>query len=286
MPELPEVETVVRSVEPRVRGKLIRSVVTSASRVFGGQQTEMEREAPGQRIHAVTRIGKNILFQLDRQQLRVHLGMTGRLLFSEAVMTHPRARLLLEGDTGEGADGDGALQMIYDDARQFGRFQLVTGELESLGLGPDALSITAQAFQAIVHRHRGSIKNLLMNQKLLSGMGNIYTDEALFQAKIHPLTPGVLVPTQKLQALHAAMIALLREAIQQGGSSISDYMDACGNKGSYQEQHQAYGRTGLPCPGCGTLITRIVVAQRGTHFCPQCQRLPRGLGKSPLAKSL
>lgn len=261
MPELPEVETVVRSVAPRICGKTITAIETSVSRVFRGQQSKLQRHLPGQRILAVERYGKNILVRLDGDTLRIHLGMTGKLLLPPARTTHPRATLTL-GDTA----------LIFDDARQFGRFELLSETAHPLTLGPDALAISLQSFVALLQQRRGAIKSVLMNQRFLCGMGNIYTDEALFVARVHPLFPAQRVPLKKAEALHGAMKALLREAIQAGGSSISDYVDACGTRGNYQERHQVYGREGAPCPRCGAAIQRIVVAQRSTHFCPRCQK--------------
>lgn len=265
MPELPEVETVVRSLAPRLEGKQIAAVTTTPSRVFRGQQEMLARALPGQRIRRVERYGKNILLHLDRHRLRIHLGMTGKLLFAPAPATHPRATLTL-----------GEEFLVFDDIRQFGRFELLPAEDDALGLGPDALQISPAAFVAMLSLRRGAVKNVLLNQRFLRGMGNIYTDEALFQARVHPLCPGCRVPRAKALALHRAMQALLREAIGAGGSSISDYVDSQGQPGSFQERHQVYGKAGQPCPHCGARIARMVVCQRGTHYCPRCQRLGRG----------
>jgi formamidopyrimidine-DNA glycosylase len=263
MPELPEVETVVRSVAPRICGQTITGIETSESRIFRGQQSELRQSLPGQRIAAVDRWGKNILVRLDRHTLRIHLGMTGKLLLPPARPTHPRATLVLDDTT-----------LVFDDARQFGRFELLPDASESLLLGPDALSISLESFLSLLKQKRGAIKSVLMNQRILCGMGNIYTDEALFTARIHPLFPAYQVPRKKALALYEAMQALLREAIQAGGSSISDYVDASGTRGEYQDRHQVYGKEGAQCSRCGTAIQRIVVAQRGTHFCPRCQKTP------------
>lgn len=265
MPELPEVETVVRTVAPQICGKVVIAVETSASLVFRGREPEIQEQLPGQRIHAVDRIGKNILVRLDRHILRIHLGMTGKLLLPPVRPTHPRATLTLD-DT----------LLVFDDARQFGRFELLPAGEATLALGPDALTIPLEAFLRILRERRGAIKNVLMNQRLLSGMGNIYTDEALFAARIHPLRPSQQVSKGRALELHGIMQALLREAILSGGSSISDYVDASGQRGDYQDRHQVYGREGAPCSRCGAAIRRIVVCQRGTHFCPRCQRAPAG----------
>lgn len=264
MPELPEVETVVRSLAPRLIGQHVLSVTTTPSRVFRGQQQAIITCLPGQQIHAVERYGKNILLTMDRHRVRIHLGMTGKLLFAPAPSTHPRAMLAL----------DDAL-LVFDDIRQFGRFELLPADAGGPVLGEDALAISPSVFAKLLRERRGAIKNVLLNQQFLRGMGNIYTDEAMFLARIHPLCPAFLVTPRKALALHASMQALLKEAIAAGGSSISDYVDAKGQQGTFQDRHQVYGKEGAACPRCGTAILRMVVCQRGTHYCPRCQRLPR-----------
>jgi formamidopyrimidine-DNA glycosylase len=274
MPELPEVENVVRTLAPRLTGWRVLRVETSASRVFRGQQAALEAQLPGQCIRAVRRYGKNILVELEHALLRIHLGMTGKLLFDTALATHPRATLWLQHPQ----PGEPAV-LVFDDIRQFGRFELLPPQGgEALALGPEPLDWPLPAFLQALSLRGGAVKNVLLNQRFVRGMGNIYTDEALFLARIHPLTPACLVPRRKAVALHEAMRALLREAIAQGGSSISDYVDAEGRKGSFQERHQVYGREGEPCTRCQAPIRRIVVGQRGTHYCPRCQRMPRQRG--------
>lgn len=270
MPELPEVETVVRALAPRLCGCAIERVSTSASRVFRGRQAEIEAVLPGRRILAVRRHGKNILFELDGHVLRVHLGMTGKLLFDPAQSTHARATLWFRNGP--------ANVLVFDDTRQFGRFELIA-DVESLALGPEPLEISLEDFAEALRARRGSVKSLLLDQYFLSGMGNIYTDEALFQARIHPLAPARGVTYAQAAALHEAMRALLLQAIEDGGSSISDYVDADGRRGNFQSRHQVYGREGKPCTYCGAPIRRIVVGQRGTHYCELCQPEPGAAGK-------
>jgi len=139
-------------------------------------------------------------------------------------------------------------------------------------LGPDAFEISAEEFAARLKDRRGSIKPLLLNQRFLRGLGNIYCDEALFRAGIHPLAVAARLSRARVGRLHAAIQEVLGEAIASGGSSISDYVDAEGRRGWFQMQHRVYGKEGEPCPSCGAPIRRIVVAQRGTHYCPRCQR--------------
>ena len=260
MPELPEVETVVRSLQPRLVGRRIVAITTTPSRVFRGQQEVITVCLPGQQILSVERYGKNILLRLDRHRVRIHLGMTGKLLFAPAPATHPRALLALDDSL-----------LVFDDIRQFGRFELLPADEGVLSLGPDALEVSPAEFLRILKTRRGAVKNVLLNQRCLRGMGNIYTDEALFLARIHPLCAASRVPRAKALSLHQNMLLLLEQAILAGGSSISDYVDSSGQRGAFQQRHQVYGTAGQPCPRCGTLIARLVVCQRGTHYCPQCQ---------------
>ena len=273
MPELPEVETVVRTLAPRVCGSVIASVSTTPSRVFRGHQKQIELALPGKRILEVRRHGKNILIELNPGLLRIHLGMTGKLLFDPTNATHARAALHLRNSP--------ARMLVFDAPRHFGRFELIE-DASALALGPEPLEISPSEFTQALHARRGPVKSLLLNQAFLRGMGNIYTDEALFQARIHPLTPACDVPARKSLALHEAMRRVLLEAIAQGGSSISDYVDAEGRRGAFQSRHQVYGREGKPCSRCGAAIRRIVVGQRGTHYCERCQPAPRGV-RSPEA---
>jgi formamidopyrimidine-DNA glycosylase len=162
---------------------------------------------------------------------------------------------------------------VYDDPRQFGRIELGNSLPERAArLGPDALAVGAEEFAARLTARRGRIKPLLLNQVFLRGLGNIYADESLFGARIHPLASVARLSPARVGRLYAAIQEVLRAAVEAGGSSVSDYVDADGRAGNFQVQHQVYGREGAPCPRCGTPIRRIVVGQRGTHYCPQCQR--------------
>jgi formamidopyrimidine-DNA glycosylase len=188
----------------------------------------------------------------------VHLGMTGRLLLDAAPSKHTYG--IFQLDSGS---------LIYNDPRQFGRI-LWNHDLSHLG--PEPLDIPLEEFQARMKARRTRIKALLLNQTFLAGMGNIYVDEALFAAKVHPLALASRLSAPRVAAIHQHIREILGAAIRLGGSSISDYVDAQGQRGWFQLQHQAYGREGEPCAVCGTPIRKITVAQRGTHYCPQCQR--------------
>jgi formamidopyrimidine-DNA glycosylase len=188
--------------------------------------------------------------------------MTGSLLWNAE--PGPHARAVFELDAG---------RLVYDDPRQFGRIELGRSLPERAArLGPDALAATPDEFAARLAGRRGRIKPLLLDQAFLRGLGNIYADEALFRARIHPLAAASRLGPARVARLYQAIQDVLRAAVAAGGSSVSDYVDAEGRAGFFQVQHQVYGREGDPCTRCGAPIRRIVVTQRGTHYCPKCQR--------------
>lgn len=262
MPELPEVETVVRSIAPHVIGRTIQNVALNSIRVTRGGLKQTAKRLAGAKIQAVRRRGKQIFFDLDRGTLYVHLGMTGKLLWNAQPGKFTHA--IFELDRG---------LLLYDDIRQFGRvehFNTLPKIFERAG--PDALTVAPDEFHDRLARHRGNIKALLLNQYFLAGVGNIYADEALFAAKIHPRAVPARLSKKRAETLHRNLLEVLNAAIEHRGSSISDYVDSAGERGTFQSLHNVYGRAGQPCPRCGTLIRRIVIAQRGTHYCPHCQR--------------
>lgn len=262
MPELPEVETIVRSLAPRLTGRRILSAIFSSKLVTRGGLKKVAARLAGKTILSLKRHGKHIVFQLDSGVLTIHLGMTGKLLLDGAATPYTRGIFRLDRST-----------LLYDDVRQFGRIDFSEQLPERVErLGPDALVIEFDQFYALLKARKARIKSLLLNQSVLSGMGNIYTDEALFRARIHPTTNSGRLGRVRAQNLHRAMVEVLTIAIASKGSSISDYVDADGASGSFQLQHLVYGRADQPCSKCGTPIRRIVVAQRGTHYCPRCQR--------------
>jgi formamidopyrimidine-DNA glycosylase len=163
--------------------------------------------------------------------------------------------------------------LLFDDSRQFGSIQFSEEFPARVArLGPEPLEIAPELFAAELKRHKTRIKALLLNQRFVRGVGNIYADEALFRAGIHPLAIASRLRGERPQRLHEALTAVLTEAIAAGGSSISDYVDAQGRKGFFQFSHRVYQHTGEPCVTCGTAIRRVVIVQRSSHFCPQCQR--------------
>ncbi|MBV8842923.1 MAG: bifunctional DNA-formamidopyrimidine glycosylase/DNA-(apurinic or apyrimidinic site) lyase [Bryobacterales bacterium] len=258
---MPEVETVVRTVAPRLMGRRIVAANFSSRFVTPGNRAVLAARLAGRRVENVRRRGKFIVIGLDQGTLAVHLGMTGRLLVSGQPGEHTYGVFTLD----EG-------QILYDDPRQFGKIEWSAGPPKRVArLGPEPLEVGLDEFRKRLKR-RARIKPLLLNQTFLAGLGNIYADESLFRAGIHPLASAARLSAPRAGRLHQAIRETLSEAIALGGSSVSDYVDANGERGWFQVQHRVYGREGEPCRVCGTRIRRIVVAQRGTHFCPKCQR--------------
>jgi formamidopyrimidine-DNA glycosylase len=262
VPELPEVETVVRSLVPHLPGRTIVSAEFRSKFVTRGDRNATAIEIAGRTINTIRRHGKFIVMELDRGVLVVHLGMTGKLLMNAPVTTHSYAIFHLDRGT-----------LIYDDPRQFGRIELSEAlPARVAALGPDPLGIALEDFLSILRKRKSKIKPLLLNQRFLRGLGNIYADEVLFKARVHPRALASRLSRRRAAELHRAITETLQLAIAHRGSSISDYVDAAGEKGSFQLLHQVYARQGQPCPVCSTPIRRILVAQRGTHYCPRCQR--------------
>ncbi len=262
MPELPEVETVVRSLRPLIEGRRILSAEFDSSRIFRGSSEGAAEELAGQRIERISRMGKFIAIQLDRGALAIHLGMTGRLLVDSEPTKWTHAVFTLDRGT-----------LLYDDPRQFGRIEYGPALPERLGLlGPEPLEITLDDFAVRLKAKRSPVKAALLNQSVLRGVGNIYADEALFRAGIRPTTVASSIGRVRVAKLRDAVREVLTEAIESRGSSVSDYVDAEGRKGDFQASHRVYQRDGQPCVVCGSMIVRIIVAQRGTHYCSKCQR--------------
>ncbi|MCW5980329.1 MAG: bifunctional DNA-formamidopyrimidine glycosylase/DNA-(apurinic or apyrimidinic site) lyase [Bryobacteraceae bacterium] len=255
MPELPEAETIVRTLAPHVEGRRIVGLRFHAVRARMGEIPPVE----GRVVRRVSRYGKQVLLELDDGALLIQLRMTGALVWNGAPGPYTRAVLELE---------NGAV--CFNDIRQFGSIRWLSAPPRNLG--PDPLEIPLEAFVRRLEAHRGRIKPLLLDQRFVRGLGNIYVDEILFRAGIHPRARVSRLSRERAARLHRSMEVVLRLAIDRGGSSISDYVDAEGRRGSFQELHQAYGRAGAPCFACGRAIRRIVVGQRGTHYCPKCQR--------------
>ncbi len=284
MPELPEVETIARGVNERVRGdRIVHAWFGKHREPFKTPAPRQAKGLEGRVLLSVHRTGKHIVCELASSTPRgknetspaaapdaqwiVHLGMTGRLLVTTPevpVAAHTHARLSL-------ASGR---ELRFVDPRRFGRL-----EFRDLGKraqpfnasGADPLTILPEQFAALFRARRLSIKAALLNQTLLSGVGNIYADESLFHAGIRPRRAAGRLTRSELERLRLALLQVLEHAIRLGGSSVSDYVDADGVRGFFQLEHCVYLRTGMPCLRCKTPILRVLLAGRGTHFCPKCQ---------------
>ncbi|MDF1798368.1 MAG: bifunctional DNA-formamidopyrimidine glycosylase/DNA-(apurinic or apyrimidinic site) lyase [Planctomycetota bacterium] len=289
MPELPEVETTARLIRPDLVGRVVTGFEVEWERTLGGvTRRTLARLLRGRVCTAVERRAKYVLIAFAepeepeevRAWLVVHLRMTGRLVHSapgEAPASHRRFGLCLGEGRGEGLRDAGRIDFL--DPRKFGRCVATTDPYDVLPeLGPEPLGegFTTDSLRAGLASRRRQLKPLLLDQSFLAGLGNIYVDEALFLARLHPLTSSDRVSRPKAEALFAAIRAVLTEAIEREGSSFDGfYRTPTGQPGSYQHQFQVYGRHGKPCRVCAAEIRRIVVGQRGTHFCPRCQRRAR-----------
>jgi formamidopyrimidine-DNA glycosylase len=269
MPELPEVETIANGLDKRVRGDRIESVwIGSKPEPLKSPAREISGTLEGVQIERVRRVGKHIVFDLGTakrpgSQWIVHLGMTGKMLVvsPEAEMP-PHTHLVAKLASGR--------ELRFVDPRRFGRLEVRHSNFS--GPGAEPLEISAAEFAELFHRSNAPIKAALLNQKLLHGVGNIYADEALARAGIRPRRRANSLSRAELGKLHGGLKKVLKAAIAAGGSSISDYVDADGEEGFFQIQHRVYGRGGKPCLNCKTPIKKIVVAGRGTHYCPKCQK--------------
>ena len=279
MPELPEVETIVRGLAPALCGRTI----ARAALLF----KPLLRRAPrgglsglaGRKVVAVRRRGKMALIECDGGVTLVfHLKMTGQLLLAAAGAEPPdkHTRLVVEFR-------DGGPELRFRDVRKFGFLVCASGDAETgceelACLGPEPLGLAFEDLRHAVGRRNGRIKGLLLDQTFVAGIGNIYADEMLFDAGIHPETPAVALTANDLRRLWESMGRILSLAIEAKGSSLRDYVDAEGRPGGFQLLHKVYDREGEPCVRCGARVRRIVVGGRGTHFCPRCQRKKRARG--------
>lgn len=271
MPELPEVETVVRGL----RAHLVGHTVTGVTVHWSGSIAAPDPAIFAQRLTdktvvGVNRRGKWIVIDLgDGQSLLVHLRMTGQLLLEPAECpTDEYARVVLRLDSGK--------RLRFSDMRKFGRLILTPDPGNVLGdLGPEPLAddFTAQRFGRMLAQRRGRIKSLLLDQRFLVGLGNIYVNEALWRAHIHPLRPANSLSAEEVEKLHRAIRSVLREAIEEGGTTLENgnFRQADGEAGEFASQLSIYGREEEPCACCGASIERIKVGQRSTYFCPRCQ---------------
>ncbi len=285
MPELPEVETVVRGLQKTIIGDSIEDVwLSGRPQPLKSSPAEIAAILGGARIAGVRRMGKHIVFGLAIGPSRdrgigkakkhgrpgsrdgcfvVHLGMTGRLLVTTpeepvAKHTHLIARL------------KSGRELRFVDPRMFGKLAVAREPFETAGSEP--LDIGFELFAGLFRKRKTPIKSALLNQKLLRGIGNIYADESLFRAGIRPRRRAASLTRADLHRLYESVQQVLNEAIRAGGSSVSDYVDAAGERGFFQLEHRVYGREGEPCLVCGTPVKRLVIAGRSSHYCPKCQK--------------
>ena len=284
-------ETVARGLQKSVAGRRIVSVRLGKTD-FIDDPAALEQHLPGRQIEKVERYGKFMLLRLSARgtsaagsengdaeaaSLLVHLGMTGQLApcaTAEPSLKHTHVWFAL----------DDGRELRYTDPRRFGRMAYLTGALlaeELTAFGADPLLVSANEFAESIRSRNAQIKALLLNQGVLRGVGNIYADESLWRAKIHPMRRGAELSKKQVQVLRRVLQDVLQKAIAARGSSISDFLDAEGQPGEYQRHHRAYGREGKRCYRCGATIRRIIVAGRSSYFCPRCQPAPRSQRQRP-----
>lgn len=272
MPELAEVETVARGLQ-RVIGRSVQAIRFGKTD-FIHHPEQIHALLPGSRINQVRRHGKLLLIGFDRDSpglerfwLTIHLGMTGQLVIQNpGDQVQPHTHVWISLDDGR--------ELRYVDIRRFGHMRIASPEeLDALiaPLGADALEIPETEFRARLGSRRARVKALLLDQKVLRGLGNIYTDESLWRAQLHPMRLGCRLKPEELDRLRRAIRAVLRAAIRRRGTSIANYVDSEGHLGTNQKWLRVYGRLGRPCWRCSARIERVIVAGRSSYFCPRCQ---------------
>ncbi|TMK68723.1 MAG: bifunctional DNA-formamidopyrimidine glycosylase/DNA-(apurinic or apyrimidinic site) lyase [Actinobacteria bacterium] len=274
MPELPEVETIRRQLEPALRGRRIESAEVFDERwTQPAPPAEVERALAGRRIEQVERRGKYLVLRLeDGRALAMHMRMTGNLLLAQGQETselrHLRAVIRLEGGG----------RLLFTDARRFGHGVILDADglddyfAARLGVEPLSEALTAEELCRLAAGRRAPLKSFLLNQSGIAGIGNIYADEALHRAALHPLSPAGSMKPEDCERLREGIVATLEAGLRSGGASVDDYRDARGERGAMQDEFLVHTREGEPCPRCGAEIRRIVVAGRSTYFCSSCQR--------------
>ncbi len=274
MPELPEAETIARQLQRQLSGRTLGRVRLTRTDIVHGDPRPLGMLLPGRQILRVSRRAKRVIFALDDGiELVFRLGMTGRMIVcpvKHPVEKHTHLRITIDGTSNE---------LRFCDPRRFGGVWCLTGSKRSIGkplgeVGLEPLEMTPAAFRAALSRRR-QIKALLMDQTVIAGLGNIYCDESLHAAGIHPLTRADTLNSDRANRLLRAIRMTLHKAIRFNGSTLMDYRDAAGREGSFQKLHRVYQREGEPCRTCKAPIQRILAAGRSTFFCPRCQRKHR-----------
>ncbi len=290
MPELPEVETIVRDLNKNILGRKIEDVWSDAEKIIKRPKkfSAFKKKLIGKKIERVKRRAKNILFGLSGEEtLLVHQKMTGHFLYGNWVKNGKIWRPLQKGALGDPMNRfihlifwlDNGKQLVLSDLRKFSKVELwgtkeleKSKELQSLGPEPLEKSFNFEKFEKILKRKKGKIKKVLMDQTIIAGIGNIYSDEILWTAKIHPFQKTEELSKEAKKRIYNAMKDILRKAIKLKGDSMSDYRLISGEKGGYQEVQRVYRQEGKKCYRCGTIIKRIKIGGRSAHFCPKCQK--------------
>ncbi len=281
MPELPEVETIRRQLQRSLGGGRIEELEVLRAGVVISAGGVTPASLAGAPLGRVRRRGKLLILEAGERILLLHLRMTGHPEVLRERRPGKHTHFILRGQDRRGK----AFFLHFHDPRRFGRLWLLPAagveEIPPLcRVGRDALAVTPREFRALLSSCRGPLKPFLLDQGRVAGIGNIYADEILHRCGLHPLTPAASLGPERALILHGTMREVLRRAIQRGGSSVRDYVQATGERGSFQEEHSVYGRRGKPCPACATPVRRITLGGRGTHYCPSCQPKPRG-GRKP-----
>lgn len=275
MPELPEVETVRRSLLPLIQGRTITGVSVVYPKIIVGEPELFVTRLIGRRLETIDRRGKYLLFRFDHDLTMIsHLRMEGKYFVRDmAVPDNKHVHVVFSFDQG--------INLQYQDVRKFGRMQLVetgtenqVGGLKTLGPEPFSPEFTAEQLLEALSRHHKALKPVLLDQHAVTGLGNIYVDEVLWLSRINPQLPADQLNLEQAQLLHDQIKFELQLAIDHGGTTIRSYVDAQGQQGQFQFDLHVYGRQGQPCERCGHLIQKIKLDGRGTHFCPHCQPLP------------
>jgi formamidopyrimidine-DNA glycosylase len=275
VPELPEVETVVRDLRPRLVGRRLTAARAGKHALRRPWSADWEKDVVGRRVEDVGRRGKWIVLRLaGGPHLVLHLGMTGQLTVNPAGEPTADHTHLVFGL-------DGAEQLRFRDVRRFGSATLFPGAeavgrfFAEAGLGPEPFDLDRGAWRERLRATRRCLKAVLLDQRVAAGVGNIYADESLFEARLHPARPAADLTPAEAERLRKAVARVLGRAIARRGSSIRDYVGGTGRRGRYQEEFRVYGRTGWLCRRCGNTIECLRLAGRSTHFCPCCQPLSR-----------
>ena len=272
MPELPEVETVRRGLEKLILRKKISSVEIRYPKMIKTDLDQFHKEVPGQVVKSMGRRGKYLLFYLTDKVLISHLRMEGKYFYyPDQVPERKHAHIFIHFEDGG--------TLVYEDVRKFGTMELLAPELldayfvsKKLGPEPTEQDFDLEIFRGALKKSKKPIKSHLLDQTLVAGLGNIYVDEVLWRAKVHPASLSQSLTRAEATAIHNQTIAVLGQAVEKGGSTIRTYTNAFGEDGTMQDFHQVYDKAGQACSRCGSIIEKIQLGGRGTHFCPKCQR--------------